>query len=579
LTGTVGDNVGVTNVATLTWRLRGTIAGVTQYWNAATQAWGTAVVNNATTPARPSTTSTWSSAGALPSGTTNLPDGTYLAYAIATDKAGNAKTVTNTLYIDRIAPTAGVSTPANGSTLSVLPAAISGSVNDNRGAATLANVTWSLRRIIGGVTTYWSPATQTWVTAVTNTVTTPARPGGGTTWSSTGTLPAGGNLVSGSYIAAVTATDAAGNVFTAQRSFTVDATVPTLSIIAPAAGAVVSATTVSGTAADANSGVGEVYIELGRTDDVGNLTHLYDWATHTWTTDDTLSSIIGLATGTTSWNNALPPLPVGNFVVYAISLDKATPPNESGWVSRVFNTTSVSNNSFTKPYILNGASGVISGGNTGANKETGEAAHAGNAGGKSIWYSWTPATSGTATFTTAGSLFDTVMGVYTGTTVAATTVVGANDDELTGTILTSKVVIPVVAGTNYRIAIDGYSGVAGDVVLTWSLAAGQGAAPAPVALSPVRLSSAAANASGTIHLTFTGPLQMASAANPSHYAVHVGGVVCEVESAQLDAGATGVTLALAKGSLTAGQTACVSWKLLDSQGRLSAGESQQIQVR
>ena len=124
---------------------------------------------------------------------------------------------------------------------------------------------------------------------------------------------------------------------------------------------------------------------------------------------------------------------------------------------------------FASAQSTSGATGSVSGSNTSATKESGEPNHAGNAGGKSIWYAWTPTATGTATVDTIGSGFDTLLGVYTGTSVGALTRVASDDDA--GGNLTSKVSFTATAGTTYRIAIDGYGGAAGATKLTWSLAA------------------------------------------------------------------------------------------------------------
>ena len=49
--------------------------------------------------------------------------------------------------------------------------------------------------------------------------------------------------------------------------------------------------------------------------------------------------------------------------------------------------------------------------------------------------------------------------------VSALTLVKANDDSLTGGTTTSKVTFTAVAGTTYRILVDGYHGVAGAITL------------------------------------------------------------------------------------------------------------------
>jgi len=124
------------------------------------------------------------------------------------------------------------------------------------------------------------------------------------------------------------------------------------------------------------------------------------------------------------------------------------------------------NNTFASAGTLTGNSGSASGSNTTATKEVGEPNHAGNAGGKSIWWNWTAPSAGSFSVNTTGSPFDTIMGVYTGTAVNGLTVRGSNDDN--GSALTSLVTISVTAGTTYRIAVDGYNGASGAVTLGWS---------------------------------------------------------------------------------------------------------------
>src|SRR4051794_34149580 len=55
---------------------------------------------------------------------------------------------------------------------------------------------------------------------------------------------------------------------------------------------------------------------------------------------------------------------------------------------------------------------------TDATVEPGEPEHAGDEGGASVWYEWTPAANGTYEIDTSGSSFDTLVAVYTGAAVA-----------------------------------------------------------------------------------------------------------------------------------------------------------------
>ncbi len=131
------------------------------------------------------------------------------------------------------------------------------------------------------------------------------------------------------------------------------------------------------------------------------------------------------------------------------------------------NVSGPANDAFASATAISGASGSTTGTSVNATKETGEASHAGNSGGKSVWWTWTPTASGSTTITTAGSAFDTLLAVYTGSSVSALTAVASNDDVGNGT-LTSSVTFTATSGTAYRIAVDGYGGLSGAIALTWT---------------------------------------------------------------------------------------------------------------
>jgi hypothetical protein len=146
------------------------------------------------------------------------------------------------------------------------------------------------------------------------------------------------------------------------------------------------------------------------------------------------------------------------------------------WSAQSGSPSGGANDLFANAQQLSGASGAASGTTLGATKETGEPIHAANAGGASIWYSWTAPASGTANISTAGSSFDTLLAVYTGSSLTGLTQVGANDDIGPGKG-PSQVTFTASAGTAYMIAVDGYLApgltwaARGDVVLAWSVAA------------------------------------------------------------------------------------------------------------
>lgn len=107
--------------------------------------------------------------------------------------------------------------------------------------------------------------------------------------------------------------------------------------------------------------------------------------------------------------------------------------------------------------------GAAMGSNAGASKEVNEPNHAGNAGGHSIWWQWTPLVGGSVTINTVNSTFDTVLAVYTGTTVGGLTAVASDDDS--GGSGTSLLTFNAVAGTTYQVAVDGYGGATGTINL------------------------------------------------------------------------------------------------------------------
>jgi len=123
------------------------------------------------------------------------------------------------------------------------------------------------------------------------------------------------------------------------------------------------------------------------------------------------------------------------------------------------------NDNFGAATVLTGARVTkIGESNTGASAEPGEPLHAGQSGGASIWYSWTPSASGTTAISTAGSNIDTLVAVYVGPSVNALTTIASNDDA-TNTTLTSRVLFNATGGTVYRIAVDGYVGEQGSINL------------------------------------------------------------------------------------------------------------------
>lgn len=118
---------------------------------------------------------------------------------------------------------------------------------------------------------------------------------------------------------------------------------------------------------------------------------------------------------------------------------------------------------------LTGASNLVFASNIGATKEPGEPNHANDSGGHSVWWRWTAPFTGRVIIDTEGSNFDTLLAVYRGAAVNALSLVAANDDDpLAGEVDTSRLWFNAVAGTNYAIAVDGWSGATGAIQLRLS---------------------------------------------------------------------------------------------------------------
>ena len=125
------------------------------------------------------------------------------------------------------------------------------------------------------------------------------------------------------------------------------------------------------------------------------------------------------------------------------------------------------NDSFTaRATLLSGPAGAVRvrTSNLSAQTEPGEPNHAGNAGGKSLWWQWRAPRTGVVAIQTAGSGMDTLLAVYTGTAFSNLVVVASNDDA--NRSLASGITFTATLDTDYLIAVDGFDGASGSVVLT-----------------------------------------------------------------------------------------------------------------
>ena len=150
-------------------------------------------------------------------------------------------------------------------------------------------------------------------------------------------------------------------------------------------------------------------------------------------------------------------------VTYQIAVDGVG--GASGNINLVFSFPSPPppNDFFADSIFLGGNSPSVTGTNISATREAGEPSHNGFSSGHSVWYRWVAPLNGYAVISTAGSNYDTVLAVYTGTAVNALTLIAVNDDA--NATLESQVAFAVSAGVTYRIAVDGSSGAEGNFAL------------------------------------------------------------------------------------------------------------------
>ncbi|MCY2932121.1 MAG: hypothetical protein NTV86_22030 [Planctomycetota bacterium] len=190
-------------------------------------------------------------------------------------------------------------------------------------------------------------------------------------------------------------------------------------------------------------------------------------------------------------------LTAGTYTYYAVATDKAALTSNPASTSLAVTAAAPLNNNFAAATVLTGTTASAAGSNVGATKESGEPNHAGNVGGKSVWYSWTAPAGGAVTVNTTGSTFDTLLAVYTGSSVSGLKAVAANDDAVPGFVLTSSVTFTAVAGTVYHIAVDGYNAASGAIAVNLSEAL-PAAAPANDSFAnPVGLSGPTATWTGS----------------------------------------------------------------------------------
>ncbi len=130
------------------------------------------------------------------------------------------------------------------------------------------------------------------------------------------------------------------------------------------------------------------------------------------------------------------------------------------------------NDNIANAMVLTGTFGSVSGDTTFSTAEFGEPPHYGIAR-RSVWFAWRAPATSLVVFDTYGSFYDTVLAGYLGTNLAGLFQLASNDDSTFS--LDSQITFYAVAGTEYRIAIDGFAGGFGPYVLNWTQGVGTNA--------------------------------------------------------------------------------------------------------
>ncbi len=161
---------------------------------------------------------------------------------------------------------------------------------------------------------------------------------------------------------------------------------------------------------------------------------------------------------------------------------------------------------FSARGLTSGFTNIVRGTNITFTREAGEPRHASRNGNHSGWISWTAPASGLLRLDTIGSSFDTLLAIYTGSSVSNLTVLAANDD-INGDSVVSAVSLNVTNGLTYHIAVDGLGtngtvigANAGTIVLNMALPN-----PYPVFLTQPQSLVVTQGATATFTATTAGP--------------------------------------------------------------------------
>jgi hypothetical protein len=121
------------------------------------------------------------------------------------------------------------------------------------------------------------------------------------------------------------------------------------------------------------------------------------------------------------------------------------------------------NDAFSNFALLTGTNTIATGDNSSASREAGEPFHAGNFGGRSVWWSWTAPYAGTFLISVSSpNVYYPVLAAYTGTTLSSL----HNVASTTGSNGIAQLTLAAISGQAYFIALDDSWGMGGAYTLT-----------------------------------------------------------------------------------------------------------------
>ena len=543
VTGTAQASVG-RSLTGVTWTLQ--CDSDYTYWNGT--AW---TVDRAALPTTLNG-NTWSYTGALPPANTLL-GGSYTLTATAADDTADSASliITVTLGVpDTRPPTVRILMPVNNSAARSL-AFVNGMAADNMGGSGLDHVALTLQRLSDGA--YWGSSA--WFNGPVELATALTITKDGSTWIIRSGLPSGSQLGENDYVVKAIAYDKAGNRgVSSPVKFRLDRTPPTISLVAPANGAILTGLTLVRGVAQDNGGVGHVTLTIRRNKDGRYWTGTL-WSPLLTTLPATLFGTVWL------YRPVFPTkaLQDGLYTLQVTAQDQAGNASGATAVVRIDATAPVSL-TFTSPAA----------GTTVPSLTVIRGTAQDNADGSGLQ------SVGLYLQRRSDNKFWTGRGWSSLPTLLTTRLSGTS-------VVTWICVSPLPTGSTLPATAYALTAIATDRALNARRAdmtfkiqnstthAQEGAsASEPVVISAVGLSSATVGPrSSLLALKFTGALDADNASDPSHYSVEIGGQPALVECASYNAKTHTVVLSLEAGAWRAGTPLAIHWtNLRDSMGAI-----------